>query len=207
MVVSTLLMAESGVLNPILVEGETFKKEVQHINAEELKSADLADALSRNSASVTLIRGSGIANDILLRGQKRDNINILMDDAKIYGGCPNRMDPAITHINSDNIDSVTILEGPYDVEHFGTLSGLIVAQTKKPTKELAGEVNLGAGSYGYKKASASASGGNDTVRVLLSASTEESDQYKDGEGRTLSEQLNAAAPASNTGHSLPRSKP
>ena len=199
LVVSTLLMAESGVLNPILVEGETFKKEVQHINAEELKSADLADALSRNSASVTIIRGSGIANDILLRGQKRDNINILMDDAKIYGGCPNRMDPAITHINSDNIDSVTILEGPYDVEHFGTLSGLIMAQTKKPTKELAGEVNLGAGSYGYKKASASASGGNDTVRVLLSASTEESDQYKDGEGRTLSEQLNAAAPASNTG--------
>ncbi len=33
LVVSTLLMAESGVLNPILVEGETFKKEVQHINA------------------------------------------------------------------------------------------------------------------------------------------------------------------------------
>lgn len=197
LVVSTLLMAETGVLETITVEGETFSKEVKNINGEELKSADLADALSRNSASITMIRSSGIANDILLRGQKRDNINVLMDDAKIYGGCSNRMDPAITHINADNIENVKIIEGPYDVEHFGTLSGLVVAETKKPTKEPSGEVNLGMGSYGYKKASASASGGNDFVRVLFSASTEESDQYKDGNGHTLSEQLDLEAPLSN----------
>ncbi len=193
LVASTLLMAETGVLDAITVEAETFTKEVKDINGEELKSADLADALSRNSSSITLIRGSAVANDIILRGQKRDNINILMDDAKIYGGCPNRMDPAITHINSDNIENVKIVEGPYDVEHFGTLSGLVVAETKKPTKELSGEVNVGAGSYGYQKAAASASGGNDYVRVLLSASTEESDQYKDGNGNTLAEQLNIAS--------------
>lgn len=193
LVASTLLMAETGVLDAITVEAETFTKEVKDINGEELKSADLADALSRNSSSITLIRGSAVANDIILRGQKRDNINILMDDAKIYGGCSNRMDPAITHINSDNIENVKIVEGPYDVEHFGTLSGLVVAETKKPTKELSGEVNVGAGSYGYQKAAASASGGNDYVRVLLSASTEESDQYKDGNGHTLAEQLNIAS--------------
>jgi len=189
LVVSTFLMAETGVLEPVTVVGETFSKEVKDINGEELKSADLADALSRNSASLTLIRSSGVANDIVLRGQKRDNINVLMDDAKIYGGCPNRMDPAITHINSDNIENVKIVEGPYDVEHFGTLSGLVVAETKKPTKEPSGEVNLGAGSYGYQKAAASASGGYDYVRVLFSASTEESDQYKDGSGNTFYDQI------------------
>ncbi|WP_333805393.1 TonB-dependent receptor [Sulfurospirillum sp.] len=189
LVVSTMLFAETGVLEPVTVVGETFSKEVKDINGEELKSADLADALSRNSSSITVIRSSGIANDILLRGQKRDNINILMDEAKIYGGCPNRMDPAITHINADNIENVKIIEGPYDVEHFGTLSGLVVAETKNPTKEPSGEVNLGMGSYGYKKASASASGGNDVVRVLFSASTEESDQYKDGNGDTFYDQI------------------
>lgn len=190
LVVSTMLFAETGTLEPVTVVGETFSKEVKNINGEELKSADLADALSRNSSSITMVRGSGVANDILLRGQKRDNINILMDDAKIDGGCPNRMDPAITHINSDNIENVKIVEGPYDVEHFGTLSGLVIAETKKPTKEPSGEVNLGAGSYGYKKASASASGGNEYIRALLSASTEESDQYKDGNGDTFNDQIN-----------------
>lgn len=103
-------MAETGVLEPVTVVGETFSKEVKDINGEELKSADLADALSRNSASITLIRGSAVANDVILRGQKRDNINVLMDDAKIYGGCPNRMDPAITHINSDNMKMLPLLK-------------------------------------------------------------------------------------------------
>ena len=199
LVVSTLLMAESGTLDAINVEAETFSRVVENINGEELKSADLAEALSRNSASITMIRGSGVANDIILRGQKRDNINVLMDNAKIYGGCSNRMDPAITHINADNIDTLTVIEGPYDVEHFGTLSGLVVAETKKPSKETTAEVNLGAGSYGYRKASASAGGGNEYVRVLMSASTEESNQYKDGNGNTLAEQylLNAGASSAN----------
>ena len=151
LVVSTFLMAETGVLEAITVEGETFTKEVKDISGDDLKSADLAEALSRQSSSITLIRGSGVANDIILRGQKRDNINVLIDESKVYGGCPNRMDPAITHINADNIENVKIVEGPYDVEHFGTLSGLVVAETKKPTKEASGEVNLGMGSYGYKK--------------------------------------------------------
>lgn len=192
LVVSTFLMAETGVLEAITVQGETFSKEVKDISGEDLRSADLAEALSRQNASISIIRGSGVANDILLRGQKRDNINILMDEAKVYGGCPNRMDPALSHIHSDNVENVKIVEGPYDVEHFGTLSGMIIAETKNPTKEVSGDVNLNMGSYGYKKASASASGGNDTVRVLLSASTEQSDQYKDGDGNTLSDQLNNA---------------
>jgi len=198
LVVSTFLMAETGVLEAITVEGETFTKEVKDINGDDLRSADLAEALSRQSSSITLIRGSGVANDIILRGQNKDNINILIDESKVYGGCPNRMDPTITHINADNIENVKIVEGPYDVEHFGSLSGLVIAETKTPTKEPSGEVNLGMGSYGYKKASANASGGNDTVRVLFSASTEESDQYKDGNGNTLSDQLNLATTASSS---------
>jgi len=187
--VSTLLIAETIDLGAISVEGERFSTEIKNISGEELKSADLAEALSRNSASITMIRGSGVANDIILRGQKRDNINVLIDDAKLYGACPNRMDPTVTHINADNIESVKIVEGPYDVENFGTLSGLVVAETKTPTKEPNGDVNLGIGSYGYRKASASASGGNEYIRALLSASTERSDQYKDGNGDTFYDQL------------------
>ena len=68
-------------------------KVVKNVSGEEVKSADLADALSRKVPSVSLIRRSGIANDITLRGQKRDNINVTIDGAKICGACVNRMDP------------------------------------------------------------------------------------------------------------------
>ena len=45
----------------------------------------------------------------------------------------------------------------------------------------------------YKKFGATLSGGNEFVRVLVSASTESSDQYKDGDGNTIADQVDIAA--------------
>ena len=175
-------------LETISIVETANSKIVKDVSNEQIKSADLAEALSKNVPSISIVRRSGIANDIILRGQKKDNINIILDDAKIYGACPNRMDPATSHVLSNNIQSVKVIEGPYDVENFGTLSGLVKVETKEPTKDLDGEVNLGAGSYGYRKASATVSGGTDRFKLLVSTSTEQSDQYKDGNGNNFSEQ-------------------
>ena len=164
-------------------------KVVKNVSGEEVKSADLADALSRNIPSISMIRRSGIANDITLRGQKRDNINITIDGAKIYGACVNRMDPPTSYVVTHAIDDIEIKEGPFDVEEFGTLSGSVKIATRKPTKEIRGKISINGGSFGYKKASGSISGGTDKIRVLLSASSEEGEQYKDGNGDDFSEQL------------------
>jgi len=100
-------------------------QQVSDVGGEEIKSSDLAEALEKNSPSITIIRRSGVANDIILRGQKRDNINITVDGMKVCGACPNRMDPPTSHVMTQNIDSVEITEGPFDVEEFGTLSGKV----------------------------------------------------------------------------------
>lgn len=186
---SPLLMAETIELQSVQVEAEVNSVKINDISGEELKSADLAESLTQSVPSISLVRRSGIANDIILRGQKKDNINILADGTKTYGACPNRMDPATSHILTNNIESVEVKEGPYDVENFGTLSGLVDIKTKKPSKELSGEVNLNVGSFNQKKVSATVSGGTDKVRVLLSASKETSGQYKDGDGNTFSDQI------------------
>ena len=175
-------------LETISIVETANSKIVKDVSNEQIKSADLAEALSKNVPSISIVRRSGIANDIILRGQKKDNINIILDDAKIYGACPNRMDPATSHVLSNNIQSVKVIEGPYDVENFGTLSGLVKVETKEPTKDVHGEINLGAGSYGYRKASATVSGGTDRFKLLVSTSTEEGDQYKDGNGNDFYEQ-------------------
>ncbi len=184
-----MLLAETVQMQELQVEAKINSVMISDVSGEELKSADLAESLSETVPSISLVRRSGIANDIILRGQKKDNINVLADGTKTYGACPNRMDPATSHILTNNIESVEVTEGPYDVENFGTLSGLVDIKTKKPSKELSGEVNLNAGSFNYKKASATVSGGNDKVRVLLSASKETSDQYKDGNGDTFADQI------------------
>ncbi len=185
---AVLFASETNTLETISVVETANSTIVKDVSSEEIKSADLAEALMKNVPSISIVRRSGIANDIILRGQKKDNINILLDDAKIYGACPNRMDPATSHVLSNNIQSVKVIEGPYDVENFGTLSGLVKVETKEPTKDVHGEVNLNAGSYGYRKASATVSGGTDKLKLLVSASTERSDQYEDGNGNTFYEQ-------------------
>jgi len=198
LVATSMLFANSSTLETIEVEGVApTAVAYDDISGEELKSADLAEALSKESANISLVRGSGIANDIILRGQKKDNINVLIDGAKIHGACPNRMDPPTSHIETNNVASVKIVEGPYDVKNFNTLSALVEIQTQKPTKELSGNVNVNAGSFGYRKIGASASGGTDGFRILLGASYEESDQYKDGDGKTFAQQLEAVAPVGN----------
>ncbi|RXJ92808.1 TonB-dependent receptor [Malaciobacter molluscorum] len=182
LVASSLIGSDNVTLEPVLVTYKINSKVIKNVSKENIKSADLADALMKNVPSVSIVRRSGVANDVILRGQKKDNINILIDDAKIYGACPNRMDPAISHILTNNVENINIIEGPYDVENFGTLSGKIDIKTKEPKKGLDGEVNLSMGSFGYKKLSTQISGGNDFFKYLISASKEKSEQYKDGNG-------------------------
>ncbi|SMP86515.1 iron complex outermembrane recepter protein [Epsilonproteobacteria bacterium SCGC AD-308-O04] len=178
------LYAADVTLAPINVESTVITEVSQNAQV----SADLAEALSSSVPSIDISRRSGIANDVLIRGQKRDNISIEVDGTKVHGACPNRMDPPVSHILANQIDEVEVIEGPYDVTTFGTMSGGLKITTKKPTKDLHGEVNLGFGSWNYKKVGATVSGGNDIVRVLVSGSSESSNQYVDGNGDTLAEQ-------------------
>ena len=183
MTVASIYAAEVE-LAPISVESTTITEVAQHAKT----SADLAQALSSKVPSIDMSRRSGIANDIFIRGQKRDNISIEVDGTKVCGACPNRMDPPTSHILASQIDEVTVIEGPYDVETFGVMSGGVKIKTKKPTKKLHGEVNFGYGSFNYMKVGATASGGNDILKVLVSGSSESSDQYKDGNGDTMAQQ-------------------
>ncbi len=185
-------------LETINVSTQVDTEVIKDVSGEDIKSADLAEALFKQSPSVALSRRSGIANDIVVRGQRKDNINVTIDGAKVYGACPNRMDPPISHILTNNVDYIEINEGPFNVEDFGVLSADVKIHTIKPTEEFEGEVNLGLGSWGYKKGSFSLSGGiTDNVRVLLSGSREESEQYEDGDGNDFADQIQREIDAGN----------
>ena len=67
---------ETNNLEKISVVETVNSTNVKDVSNEQIKSADLAEALTKNVPSVSIVRRSGIANDIILRGQKKDNINI-----------------------------------------------------------------------------------------------------------------------------------
>ena len=183
-----LLNATDIELSKINVESTLITEVAQNAQV----SADISQALSASVPSIDMNRRSGIANDIYIRGQKRDNISIEVDGTKVHGACVNRMDPPISHILANQIDTVEVIEGPYDVETFGTMSGGVKITTKQPTEELHGSLDLGMGAWGYKKVGATVSGGNDIIRLLVSASYENAQQYEDGDGNTIAEQIDKA---------------
>lgn len=71
------------------------------------------------------IRKGGIANDPVLRGFYRDNINVLIDGVRIYGACPNRMDPPAFYVDFSEVKKIEVIKGPYDVRNQGSMAGLI----------------------------------------------------------------------------------
>ncbi len=177
-------------LETINVETKVDTEVIKDVHGEDIKSADLGEALFKQSPSVSLVRRSGVANDVIVRGQKKDNINVTIDGVKVYGACPNRMDPPISHVLTNNIDYIEINEGPYNVEEFGVLSADVKIHTLQPKDEFEGDVNLGFGSWGYRKAAFSASGAvSENVKFLISASHENSGQYEDGDGNTFAQQV------------------
>ena len=193
---SALLHAEVGI-QAIDVNASTDTQVIKDIHAEDVKSADLAEALFKQTPSISLVRRSGIANDIILRGMKKDNINITIDGMKLYGACPNRMDPPVSHVLTNNIDYIEIDQGPFSVEDFGILSANVDIRTITPSKDFQGDINLEFGSWGYQKGALTLSGGNDFVKFLISTSTEKSHQYEDGNGDDFYEQIQREIDAGN----------
>jgi iron complex outermembrane recepter protein len=187
------LSAESITIQKITVEAPADATKAKNISADEMvkfsRQSDLGEMLSSTLPEITHVRASAVGNDIILRGFKKDNINVTIDDAKVCGACPNRMDPPAMHVSSSQIASVEVKEGPFDVTQFGSLGGAVNVVTKDPSKEIHGEVSATLGSFDYRKIGATLEAGNDTVQALVGYSRETSGQYKDGEGRTMAEQL------------------
>ena len=65
------LQASETKLQSVKIEADIETEVIKDIHGEDIKSADLAEALFKQSPSVSMVRRSGIANDIIVRGQKK----------------------------------------------------------------------------------------------------------------------------------------
>lgn len=189
------LATEPVMIQKITVEADGGKSDAKNVSADEMvkfsRQSDLGEMLSAVLPEITHVRASAVGNDIIVRGFKKDNINVTIDYAKVCGACPNRMDPPAMHVSSSQIASVEVQEGPFDVTQSGSLGGAINVITKDPSKGIHGELSATLGSYDYRKVGATLEAGNDTVQALVGFSRETSGQYKDGDGKSMAEQTEA----------------
>ncbi len=176
----------------LYLEGVEIKEKRETIGKEEIAEStgkDTAEILE-GRAGVWKLRKGATANDVVIRGFQKGNLNFTVDEGRIYNACPNRMDPPLFHIDPSEIESVEIIKGPFDVESYGTLGGSVKIKTHKPTFGFKGKLSLKGGSFGYINPSVRLSYGKDPFFGILGYSYQYSKPYVTGKGKLLTDYAN-----------------
>ncbi|ADC88806.1 outer membrane insertion C-terminal signal [Thermocrinis albus DSM 14484] len=166
-----------------------FQDSLEIREVRESSAKDVGEAVQKLEG-IWKIRKGGIANDPVLRGFYRDNINVLIDGVRIYGACPNRMDPPAFHVDFSEVKKIEVIKGPYDVRNQGSMAGLIEIITKEPEKGFHLQLNASAGSFNFINLSPVISYADDRFFGLAGYSYKYSKPYKDGDGKKFTEYTN-----------------
>jgi iron complex outermembrane receptor protein len=173
----------------VTVVGLAPKDSMEGAETRESSARDVGGAIEE-LPGVFKLRKGGIANDIVLRGFSGKDLNVLIDGQRIYGACPNHMDPAAFHVDFAEVDRIEIGKGPFDVKNQGSLGGVVNIVTRKADKGLHAIGNFSTGSYGLVNPSAAVSYGRETFSVLAGYSYRVSSPYTDGSGKQFTESIN-----------------
>ena len=159
-------------LNEVEVYGKSVNffpiKIIPATYIEQETVRDIGDFL-RQEPNVSGIRKGGVAIDPVIRGFKYNQVTVLLNNGvKIEGGCPNRMDPVAAHVESENIQKIEIIKGPYILKYGPVLGAMINLETELPhpyTKpEIHGEVLYGfETNWNGQREHIALAGGNDKV--------------------------------------------
>ena len=155
----------------VSVVGEAPRGTLEASELREMPAVDIGEALGWK-AGLWRLRKGGIANEVVLRGLQSRDLNVLIDGQRVYGACPNHMDPAAFHVDFAEVDRVEVGKGPFDVKNQGGLGGTVNVVTRKPETGWHATPNLAAGSFGFVNpslTSAAAASGSRPSRATRSA--------------------------------------
>jgi iron complex outermembrane receptor protein len=176
----------------VVVTAASPRDALESKEIRESFAKDVGEALARIDG-VQAVRKGGIANDVVVRGFKGENLSVLVDGHRLYGACPNRMDPPAFHVDFAEIERVEIRKGPYDLEHGGSLGGTVNIVTRKPESGLHGSVQVSAGSFGSLAGSFAGSYAAPRGSLKGGYSARRGDPYEDGSGKPFTASANYAA--------------
>ncbi len=189
-----LSLAIATIHEIVTVVGAAPRDSLEATEARESSARDVGEALAR-TLGVAKLRKGGIANDLVLRGFKSQDVNVLIDGQRVYGACPNHMDPPAFHVDFAEVDRIEVGKGPFDVRNQGGLGGVVNIVTRKPERGFHAAGNVSAGSYGYVNPSATSSYATERFSVGGGFSYRVSGPYSDGSGSLFTQYANYRASA------------
>ncbi len=183
-------------LDEIVVKGQQETPREESLTIREVRESparDMGEAL-KSVEGVTCVHRGAIANDVVIRGFQKDNINVFLDGVRLHGACPNRMDSPAFHYDFAEIEQVKVTKGPYDLANPGSLGGVVEAVSKKPHKGIGADLSVTGGSYDSVNSSAVGSFGGDKLDGLLGYAYKYSGVPVSGNGKQITDIYPATSP-------------
>lgn len=183
------------VLEPVMmrevvtVSAAVSRDSVEMTSVRESPARDVGELLA-DTAGLWKLRKGAIANDVVLRGLQSRDLNVLLDGNRLYGACPNHMDPPAFHVDFSQVERVDVGKGPFDVRYQGSLGGIVNIVTKKPETGWNADLAFGGGSFGFVNPSATVSYGGSRASVLGGVSYRRSAPYSNGQGQLMTAATN-----------------
>ncbi|HKM15842.1 MAG TPA: TonB-dependent receptor [Marinospirillum sp.] len=121
-------------LPPLVVTGQPTNSLTTELkpSTSQRMTADTGEWLTqKNGIATNRMGGHGL--DPIIRGLGQNRLNILLDGAYVFGGCPNRMDPPTAYAALNSYDLVTLSKGVTTLRHgAGGSGGTVVFERLQP---------------------------------------------------------------------------
>jgi iron complex outermembrane receptor protein len=180
----TVSLDPMGASELVTVSGALPRDSVEVTTVRESPARDVGELLA-DSTGIWKVRKGGIASDVVVRGMASRDLNVLIDGERLYGACPNVMDPPASHVDFSQVERVDVGKGPFDVRYQGGLGGIVNVVTRRPEPGWHASTSLGIGAYGFINPSTTASYGGARGSILGGFSYRRSDPYTDGRGASI----------------------
>lgn len=178
----------------IIAEPEHFQPYLKSIITgkiiERMPARDVGDFL-RSTPNVAGVRKGATNVDPVVRGMKAGQLNVQLNYGhKIEGGCPNRMDPASSHVDVNDISKIEIIKGPYALRYGPAFGGVLNLVTEKavPSKQFYLKFKAIKGwesNWNGDKEHVTITGGNQHVYFALTGNNQDYGDYSAGNGQVV----------------------
>ncbi len=166
------------------------------------------EALIQELPGVTITKRSSFAIEPSINSFKYDQINTSVNNGMTASSsCPNRMDPIVTRISTDEIKKIEVVRGPYEVRYGQIMGGYInLVTNENPYYE---KLNFGgniASEYNFNGngivSSANIKGGNKNFDLNINANIRKFDNYTSGDGTEISSSYKTYGLSSGLGYNI-----
>lgn len=149
--ISAMAQEDTSFLKPVTLQEVVIQQNTNWRNNREKKQgADLqaaTDQLLESIAGVSMIRRGSYAWEPTIRGLNAGQINMTISGMAIFGACTDRMDPASSYVEPNNLQSISVSYGVNNQSYGSTIGGGFNFKLKQPElgneKKITGLAGLG----------------------------------------------------------------